>query len=173
VPCGPWNRNRILLPPISEQLARTAPLWARRVLPVAQQLAANLLESERQHSAEKTRSKPAQARNQTRRVRRAQRIVTREYRPRVDPDHDSRRSPAAGVKRRRAMAKVVAANKQWEGADVPADIDYYRVTVAPGLHRLKLKTIMAATGLTKGACSRIRTGEVVPHPRHWAALGML
>jgi hypothetical protein len=30
-----------------------------------------------------------------------------------------------------------------------------------------------ATGLTRAYCSRIRKGELVPHPRHWDALRSL
>lgn len=157
-----------LLPPLSEKLAATAPIWARRVLPVAQQLAAKLLESERQLVAGEAVSK---AGRQAARRRRAQRVVTREYRARVDPVHDPRRGPAAGLKRRRAMASVVAANRAWEeSTGQPADLKQYREFIAPGLHRLPLKALMATTGLTKGACSKIRSGSVVPHPRHWEAL---
>jgi hypothetical protein len=42
--------------------------------------------------------------------------------------------------------------------------------MARGLTQLKLQVLVAATGLTESACSRIRAGEVVPHPRHWATL---
>jgi len=51
--------------------------------------------------------------------------------------------------------------------------DDYRQLVVPSLPKLKLETIMAATGLTKGACSMIRRGKVVPHPGHWGKLAML
>jgi hypothetical protein len=33
-----------------------------------------------------------------------------------------------------------------------------------------LKAIAKATGLSLTACSRIRVGSQVPHPRHWQAL---
>jgi hypothetical protein len=66
-----------LLPPLTEQLARTAPLWARRVMPVAQELALKLLEDERA-SRGKTET----------RQRRGQQVVVREYRPRLESEQD-------------------------------------------------------------------------------------
>ena len=65
------------------------------------------------------------------------------------------------------MAGVVAANRAWNG---PADPKVFRRAIAPRLEACKLSELMKATGLTKGACSRIRAGQVVPHPRHWVGL---
>lgn len=42
--------------------------------------------------------------------------------------------------------------------------------VAPKLDGFSLRDIAAATGLSLAACSRIRAGAKVPHPRHWDAL---
>jgi hypothetical protein len=66
------------------------------------------------------------------------------------------------------MTKVVAANRAWAGSK--PDPEAFRRGIAPGLKQVKLQILVAATGLTKSACSRIRAGEVVPHPRHWEAL---
>jgi hypothetical protein len=40
----------------------------------------------------------------------------------------------------------------------------------PKLDAFSLSEIGKATGLSLAACSRIRAGARVPHPRHWAAL---
>jgi hypothetical protein len=45
--------------------------------------------------------------------------------------------------------------------------------VLPKLDGFSLKEIAAATGLSLAACSRIRAGAKVPHPRHWGALLLL
>lgn len=161
-----------LLPPITEQLAGTAALWARLAVPEAQRLAAKLLAAESEQTA---RAREARALSTSRprapRARRARHVVVREYRERVAPETDARRSPAAGMKRRHAMTRVVAANRAWTGS--PADPEAFRRGIAPGLKRMKLTALMAATGLSKGACSQIRAGDVVPHARHWAVLETL
>jgi hypothetical protein len=40
----------------------------------------------------------------------------------------------------------------------------------PKLYAFSLKEIADATGLSLAACSRIRAGAKVPHPRRWEAL---
>ena len=42
--------------------------------------------------------------------------------------------------------------------------------VVPKLNHLTLNAIAKATGLSLAACSRIRAGKRVPHPRHWDAV---
>jgi CRISPR-associated endonuclease Cas1 len=161
-----------LLPPLAEELAATAPLWARRVRPVAQQLATTLLAAEREQTG-RARAARALSANSGRAPtgQRGRGMVVREYPARVEPDKDSRRAPAAGLKRRRTMAQVVAANRAWTGE--PPDPEGFRGGVMPKLKHLKLAVLVRATGLTKSACSRIRAGGVVPHPRHWEALADL
>jgi len=42
--------------------------------------------------------------------------------------------------------------------------------VPPRCDAYALSEIAKATGLSLAACSRIRAGTCVPHPRHWEAL---
>jgi CRISPR-associated endonuclease Cas1 len=160
-----------LLPPLTEQLAQTASLWARRVMPLAQQLATRLLLAEREQSSARLAETHRSAQNEEPRPRRAQQIVLREYRPRVEPAQDPRRAPKAGAKRRAAMQTVVEANRLWEGSGAQGpDQNQYQSIILPKLKAVQLKDLVAATGLSKGACSLIRRGCVTPHPRHWKAL---
>ncbi|MGA8097826.1 MAG: hypothetical protein WB810_04100, partial [Candidatus Cybelea sp.] len=46
----------------------------------------------------------------------------------------------------------------------------FKREVAPKLDAFTLAEIAAATGLSLAACSRIRSGARVPHPRHWRSL---
>lgn len=71
------------------------------------------------------------------------------------------------------MAKVVEENRTWDSQNGPADPAVFRKEIAPGLRAVKLAELMDVTGLGKGACSKIRSGRVVPHPRHWTALSGL
>ncbi len=45
--------------------------------------------------------------------------------------------------------------------------------IVPKLDAFSLREIAAVTGLSLTACSRIRGGAQVPHPRHWDALQRL
>jgi CRISPR-associated endonuclease Cas1 len=85
-----------------------------------------------------------------------------------------RQLPASLQRRREAMLAVKAANDAWEASNQPVhDVAWFRQNVLPGLQRFSLVTLQSVTGLSHGACSVIRRGRVVPHPRHWAALQRL
>jgi hypothetical protein len=85
-----------------------------------------------------------------------------------------RQLPESLQRRRKAMLAVKAANDRWEAANRPVhDTSWFRQNVLPGLQRYSLVTLQSATGLSHGACSLIRRGRVVPHPRHWATLTAL
>ena len=50
------------------------------------------------------------------------------------------------------------------------DEAWFKREIAPKLDAFALKEIGEATGLSLAACSRIRAGARVPHPRHWDGL---
>ena len=85
---------------------------------------------------------------------------------------DARRSREAGDKRRETITLTVAANRT-AGNHIPTaeELADYQARVWPVLRELPLKRLMTMTGLTKSACSRIRSGQVIPHRRHWGRLG--
>jgi hypothetical protein len=53
------------------------------------------------------------------------------------------------------------------------DADWFLREVVPKLDGYSLSQIAKAAGLSLAACSRIRAGTRVPHPRHWGALTAL
>jgi ABC-type antimicrobial peptide transport system permease subunit len=53
------------------------------------------------------------------------------------------------------------------------DDAWFKREIVPKLDAFTLSEIGKATGLSLAACSRIRAGARVPHPRHWAALTKL
>jgi hypothetical protein len=65
-------------------------------------------------------------------------------------------------------------NRSW-AREHPGQRDeaWFRREVAPKLDAYSLKEIGKATGLSLAACSRIRAGAKVPHPRHFDALQSL
>jgi len=50
------------------------------------------------------------------------------------------------------------------------DEAWFKREIMLRLEAFRLSEISKATGLSLAACSRIRAGARVPHPRHWAAL---
>jgi hypothetical protein len=50
------------------------------------------------------------------------------------------------------------------------DPESYRSEILPKVEQMSLKAIFRATGLPAGYCTKIKRGEVVPHPRWWDAL---
>jgi hypothetical protein len=62
-------------------------------------------------------------------------------------------------------------NRSW-AREHPGQRDeaWFKREVAPRLDAFTLAEIAAASNLSLAACSRIRAGARVPHPRHWDAL---
>jgi hypothetical protein len=52
-------------------------------------------------------------------------------------------------------------------------MERYRVEVLPRLAGVPLSAMMNSTGLSSSACSRLRSGKLMPHARHWASLQQL
>jgi len=172
-----------LLPPLTTELAALTKQWARLVLPVAQEVAKALLEAERPDKppvrimtldGRRSAAHPVGGQGMSSRPRRGQRPVGREFTKGDVSYRKPQRSPEAGAKRRRAMREVLRADRAWarKHREIP-DVAFYRQEVLPGIQGVKLTQLAAQTGLTKSACSRIRSGEVVPHARHWTTLAEL
>ncbi len=76
---------------------------------------------------------------------------------------------------RNANAEQHRRNREWtRSAESPGrDRAWFLREVVPRLDAYPLSQIAKATGLSLAACSRIRAGARVPHPRHWDALHVL
>ncbi|HVN69518.1 MAG TPA: CRISPR-associated endonuclease Cas1 [Candidatus Binatia bacterium] len=87
---------------------------------------------------------------------------------------DPRRSAVVNRARGEAIAEGHRRNRSW-AREHPGQRDeaWFKREIAPRLDAFSLKEIAAATGLSLAACSRIRSGAKVPHPRHWASLEKL
>lgn len=155
-----------LMPPLTRALTLTAPRWARAVLPVAQQVAKQLLHDAQAQSEARPTATVRRIRPQLR--------VARDFAPPLDMAEDPRYQAESVTKRQRTIEQVRRANRRWERSGKPAMTqEQYVRTVVPALAQVKLSALMAATGLTNASCSRIRSGTSVPHPRHWEALAGL
>jgi hypothetical protein len=87
---------------------------------------------------------------------------------------DPRRSAAVNEARGEAIAEGHRRNRSW-AREHPGQRDeaWFKREIAPKLDAFTLKEMGEATGLSLAACSRIRAGAKVPHPRHWDALRAL
>lgn len=88
--------------------------------------------------------------------------------------NDPRRSAAVDRARGEAISEGHRRNRSW-AREHPGQRDeaWFRRQIAPKLDGYSLKEIAAVTGLSLAACSRIRAGARVPHPRHWEPLYVL
>lgn len=86
--------------------------------------------------------------------------------PRSDSEVNSRRGAAISESHRQ--------NREWARSH-PGQQEkaWFKREIAPNLDGFSLKELADATGLSAAACSRIRAGTRVPHPRHWNALKRL
>jgi hypothetical protein len=85
--------------------------------------------------------------------------------------NDPRRSAVVNRTRGEAISDEHRRNRSW-AREHPEQRDeaWFKREIAPKLDPFTLKEMGKATGLSLAACSRIRSGAKVPHPRHWEAL---
>jgi hypothetical protein len=85
--------------------------------------------------------------------------------------NDPRRSAVVNEARGEAISEGHRRNRSW-AREHPGQRDeaWFKREIAPKLDAFPLREIADATGLSLAACSRIRAGSRVPHPRHWDAL---
>jgi hypothetical protein len=88
--------------------------------------------------------------------------------------HDPRRGAAVNRGRGEAISDGRRRYRSWV-SEHPGQRDeaWFPREIVPKLDGFSLKDIGKATGLSLAACSRIRAGAKVPHPRHWEALRKL
>jgi hypothetical protein len=84
---------------------------------------------------------------------------------------DPRCSAIVNEARGEAISDGHRRNRSW-AREHPGQRDEacFKREVVPKLDAFSLKEIGKATGLSLAACSRIRAGAKVPHPRHWDCL---
>jgi hypothetical protein len=85
--------------------------------------------------------------------------------------NDPRRSADVNSARGEAISQGHRRNGSW-AREHPGKRDeaWFKREIVPKLDAFTLAEIRNATGLSLAACSRIRAGARVPHPRHWQAL---
>jgi CRISPR-associated endonuclease Cas1 len=89
--------------------------------------------------------------------------------------NDPRRDPEVNRQRAVAISEGHRRNREWKRKNDPEPRDeaWFRREVLPRLDGVPLKELADVISLSLTACSRIRAGKRVPHPRHWQALQLL
>lgn len=89
--------------------------------------------------------------------------------------HDPTQTASARAKRRDSLVATKAAEAAWAAAGSSTGITEQQLyeDVLPMLITTPLSHMQRATGLSNSSCSRIRSGKMTPHPRHWEALARL
>jgi CRISPR-associated endonuclease Cas1 len=107
-----------------------------------------------EHRAEKDRANVAKAHAARERLRQEGR----------DPLH----TPEAAKKRSDRNRELQRLNLEWEAnpTHVMTETDYRR-DVLPHLTEFQTQVIARAIGLSRVYSSQVRTGQKIPHPRHW------
>jgi hypothetical protein len=90
-------------------------------------------------------------------------------------DPDPTATEQATIKRSAALSNAKTAEVAWRRAnpDVVPDPLVWTTRILPRLAGVPLSRIQQATGLSVSACSKIRSGKLMPHGRHWAALAQI
>lgn len=88
---------------------------------------------------------------------------------------DPSNSPDARLRRHTSQKENREQLRTWSAANPGhvADPAMFEDAIRPGLTDVPLSRMQAATGLSLSACSRIRSGALVPHARHWESLEAL
>jgi CRISPR-associated protein Cas1 len=160
------NRQGIcrVMPPVTQQLALTSVKWSRAVRPVVERVAQSLATAKpRRTVSYKSLPTPLSGRNRSRGRRRVRR------------SKDKYADPTA-EKRSRTVTEQHEAIRDWESRHhgmVRQDPAVFREQVLPHLQRCTAAELARATGLSRAYCGRIRSGDVVPHLRHWGPLKTL
>jgi hypothetical protein len=88
----------------------------------------------------------------------------------TDPAHGG----TTAEKRRQRVGEQWRELSAWEETHATeADISMYERDIQPHLAGMSLAAMMEATGLSRRYCWLIKTGQKVPHPRHWSALNQI
>lgn len=87
---------------------------------------------------------------------------------------DRRSSAETKEKHRISALRQNALNAAWEveHSDIPTS-SVFRREILPNLKTVPVRTLSDATGLSASSCKKIRSGDLVPHPRHWEKLKLL
>lgn len=104
--------------------------------------------------------------------------VTNARRVRCDTCVDA--DPAQRPGLRKARARAISTRRQAEAgwsakhhAGLLVDRRWVTEVLLPAVANVKLRDVMAATGVAKSTASGWRSGTSVPHPMHWEALAAL
>jgi CRISPR-associated endonuclease Cas1 len=80
--------------------------------------------------------------------------------------------PLAQARRGKTQKRQMAARKAWKPSSQPAWLTekFYRDVIQPCLLQIQVRVIQSTLSVSEAYAVRIRSGQCIPHPRHWVAL---
>jgi hypothetical protein len=85
--------------------------------------------------------------------------------------HDPAHGGQAAARRSATLVHRHAQARAWaEQGSAPTDPDHFRREILPVIQTVPLRALAAASGLSLRYCALIRSGQRVPHARHWPQL---
>jgi hypothetical protein len=155
--------------PYATRAWRTPTVEARPANPIACALCGEPVLKRRRHHCEACMPK-ARREHGLRAIAAARKVLAAQ----TEAGNDPRRSAAVKEARGEAISEGHRRNRSWT-REHPGQRDeaWFTREIMSKLDAFSLKEIGKATGLSLAACSRIRAGAKVPHPRHWKALRSL
>jgi CRISPR-associated endonuclease Cas1 len=155
--------------PYATRAWRTPTVEARPANPIACALCGEPVLKRRRHHCEACMPK-ARREHGLRAIAAARKVLAAQ----TEAGNDPRRSAAVNEARGEAISEGHRRNRSWT-REHPGQRDeaWFTREIMSKLDAFSLKEIGKATGLSLAACSRIRAGAKVPHPRHWKALRSL
>jgi hypothetical protein len=81
----------------------------------------------------------------------------------------------AEARRAATHMKQVESLRKWNPSDLPSwlDEEFYRTKILPRLGKFTVKAIRKAIDVSHPYATLIRSGDRIPHPRHWLPLANL
>jgi CRISP-associated protein Cas1 len=152
--------------PYATRAWRTPTVEARPANPIACALCGQPILKRRRRHCETCMPK-ARREYGLRAIEAARKVLAAQTAAGVDP----RRRGIVNEARGEAISDGHRRNRSW-AREHPGQRDeaWFKREVVPKLDAFSLKEIGNATGLSLAACSRIRAGAKLPHPRHWEGL---
>lgn len=76
--------------------------------------------------------------------------------------------PAARAKHAENASRQQKELSAWKAANpVTPNPQAFTEEIWPRIREVTVAALVAATGLSQSMCKSVRSGELVPHPRHW------
>jgi uncharacterized Zn finger protein (UPF0148 family) len=102
-------------------------------------------------------------------------VATQHIKEAAQAARDRAHSPESRVKQARTQSRLRKVEAEWSALSLPEWLTekFYAEKIQPALASVSNSAIASRLGVSRCSGSRIRSGKLRPHPRHWQALAEL